>query len=84
MSPGQKSFMETLVTECGISSFQGKGRSSKHAVSLILLTCLQFYASNGQEEDPAVFEFGARSRDMVEPLSEQEEQPFRFWEWLKW
>ena len=53
-------------------------------VSAELPSCLQCYASNGQEEDPAVFEDGARSRDMVEPLNEQEEQPFNFWNWLKW
>lgn len=43
----------------------------------------QIYASNGDSEVPGFLE-GARSRDLVEPLSEEEQQRIHPWSWLKW
>ena len=43
----------------------------------------QIYASNGDSEVPGFLE-GARSRDLVEPLSEEEQQRTHPWSWLKW
>ena len=43
----------------------------------------QIYASSGESEVPGFFE-GARSRDLIEPLSEEEEQHCRPLPWLKW
>ena len=43
----------------------------------------QIYASNGDSEVPGFFE-GARSWDLVEPLSEEEQQRIHPWSWLKW
>ena len=43
----------------------------------------QIYASNGDSEVPGFFE-GARSRDLIEPLLEEEQQRIHPWSWLKW
>jgi hypothetical protein len=48
-----------------------------------MFACLQLYASSGQSEVPNFFE-GARSRDLVDPLTEEEIQRFSWWSWLKW
>ena len=54
---------------------------------LLLMTCVfsmcQIYASNGDSEVPGFFE-GARSRDLVQPLSEEEQPSVHPWSWLKW
>ena len=44
---------------------------------------MQIYASNGESEVPDFFE-GARSRDLVEPLTKEELPPFNTWKWLTW
>ncbi len=44
---------------------------------------VQIYASNGDSEVPDFFE-GARSRDLVEPLTKEELPPFNTWKWLTW
>lgn len=41
------------------------------------------YASSGEMEVPGFYD-GARSRDLVEALSEDEEQRFNIRNWLKW
>ena len=43
----------------------------------------QIYASSGESEVPGFFE-GARSRDLVEPLTEEEYPPFNILKWLLW
>ncbi|EIE18309.1 hypothetical protein COCSUDRAFT_60279 [Coccomyxa subellipsoidea C-169] len=43
----------------------------------------QVYASSGQPEVPGYTE-GARSRDLVEALTEEELPPFSIRAWLKW
>ncbi len=44
---------------------------------------MQIYASSGDSEVPGFFE-GARSRDLVEPLTKDELPPFNIWKWLQW
>ena len=61
----------------------GLGYAVTGVLCLRALWLSQFYASSGESEVPGFFE-GARSRDLVEPLTKDELPPFNFMKWLHW